>query len=43
MVEKNFQKIIIFEDDAKFDKNFKTILVHMTNQLQNQNIDWDLM
>lgn len=42
-VEKNYKKIIILEDDARFAKNFKSILVHFMNQMDAKNIDWDLM
>jgi GR25 family glycosyltransferase involved in LPS biosynthesis len=43
MEEKNLEKIIILEDDARFNKNFKQILVNVVNQMQNQNMEWDLM
>ena len=43
MAEKQLEKVIILEDDSRFDKNFKAVLVHFVNEFQNQNINWDLM
>jgi len=43
MLEKNLEKTLILEDDARFDKNFKAILTHTINQMNEKKIDWDLM
>ena len=43
MAEKQLEKVIILEDDSRFEKNFKAVLVHFVNELQNNDIKWDLM
>lgn len=43
MVEKNLEKIIILEDDARFSENFKEVIVHISNRANEAKLDWDLM
>ena len=43
MVEKNYQKIIILEDDARFSSNFKSVLNYFKNEMQSRNFEWDLV
>ncbi len=43
MVNKNYEKTLILEDDARFSNNFKVVLRHTFNELSQKNIDWDLM
>lgn len=43
MVEKNLEKIIILEDDARFSENFKEIMVHISNRVNEAKLEWDLM
>ena len=43
MIEKNFKRTLIFEDDAKFDKKFKRVIEHVMSKMDEKNPDWDLM
>jgi GR25 family glycosyltransferase involved in LPS biosynthesis len=43
MVENNYKKVIILEDDARFSLNFKQILLDLTKQLSNKQVEWELL
>ena len=43
MVEKNYERVIILEDDARFTFDFKATLNHFMNELINKKIKWDLL
>lgn len=43
MVEKNYQKIIILEDDARFNSDFKSVLNYFQNEMQSRKFEWDLL
>jgi hypothetical protein len=43
MIEKNYSKIIIFEDDARFQLNFKSNLFYFINTLNSNNVEWELL
>lgn len=42
-VEKNYERIIILEDDARFEMNFKSTFKHIMNQISAKGIEWDLI
>ena len=43
MVEKNYKKVIILEDDAKFAIYFKSTLRHLINSLDSKDVKWDML
>jgi GR25 family glycosyltransferase involved in LPS biosynthesis len=43
MVEKNYEKIIILEDDAKFSLGFKSTLSHFIDEMKLKKVDWELL
>lgn len=43
MIEHNYSKIIIFEDDARFQLNFKSNLFYFINTLGSNNVEWELL
>ena len=43
MVEKNYKKIIIFEDDAKFSLHFKSTLTYFIEEMKSKDIKWELL
>jgi collagen beta-1,O-galactosyltransferase len=43
MVEKKYEKIIILEDDARFEGDFKSILTYMINEMKEKSIKWELL
>jgi GR25 family glycosyltransferase involved in LPS biosynthesis len=42
-VENNYEKIIILEDDARFEMNFKSTFKGVMNQISAKGIEWDLI
>jgi collagen beta-1,O-galactosyltransferase len=43
MIENNYKRTLIFEDDARFDKKFKRVIEHVMNEMEEKHPDWDLM
>ena len=43
MIEKGYERIIILEDDARFVVKFKSVLVHLLNEMKEKNIEWDFL
>lgn len=43
MVEKKYEKIIILEDDARFEGDFKPILTYLINEMKDKSIKWELL
>ena len=43
VVDNNLENVIILEDDAKFEVNFKSTLNHIMNQIDENSIEWDLL
>jgi hypothetical protein len=43
MIERNHEKIIIFEDDARFALNFKSNLAYFVNTMVNKGVEWELL
>ena len=43
VVDNNSENVIILEDDAKFEVNFKSTLNHIMNQIDENSIEWDLL
>jgi collagen beta-1,O-galactosyltransferase len=42
-VEKKLNKIIILEDDARFELNFKSLFTYLINQMNEKKIDWEML
>ena len=43
MIEQEWDKILILEDDIDFDYDFKPRLKLMLDELSEKKVDWDLM
>ncbi|KAL7646435.1 UNVERIFIED_CONTAM: hypothetical protein RMT77_003348 [Armadillidium vulgare] len=43
MVEKNYRKVVVFEDDIRFEPFFKDKLSYMMKQMKELNLQWDLV
>ena len=43
MIQNNYQKVIVFEDDIRFKPFFRTKLQYMMYEVSQLPYDWDLM
>lgn len=43
MVDLQLEKALIFEDDVRFQGNFKRRLMQMMDEVKQAELDWDIM
>lgn len=43
MVDNQLDKALIFEDDVRFQGNFKRRLVRLMDEVEKVELDWDIM
>jgi hypothetical protein len=43
MVENDYEKIIILEDDGKFSLGFKSTLSYLIDEMKLKKVDWELL
>lgn len=43
MVDMQLDKALIFEDDVRFQGNFKRRLMRMMEEVEQAELDWDIM
>ena len=43
MVRNGYEKILILEDDANFEKYFQPVVSDLMQQIENKNVEWDLL
>jgi GR25 family glycosyltransferase involved in LPS biosynthesis len=43
MVDNNYERIIVFEDDARFESNFKRIFESLIDEMNRKEFKWDLL
>jgi len=42
-MKKKYERILIFEDDARFSLNFKSLVKHFLAEMDDKNISWELL
>lgn len=43
MLENNHERVIVFEDDARFESNFRRVFESLINQMDRKDFKWDLL
>ena len=43
MIEKKYEKVLIFEDDARFELNFNSIVKYFLSKMEIKQVDWELL
>lgn len=43
IVDQQYDKALIFEDDVRFQANFKRRALRLMEEVQQEELDWDLM
>ena len=43
MLENNHERVIVFEDDARFNSNFRRVFESLINQMDKKDFKWDLL
>lgn len=43
MVDQQYDKALIFEDDVRFQANFKRRVLRLMEEVQQVELDWDIM
>lgn len=43
MVQQNYKRVLILEDDARFVINFKSIFVSLMSSMQENSVEWELL
>ena len=43
MIKHGFERILIFEDDARFSLNFKPLLTYFLAEMDDKNVNWEIL
>ena len=43
MLENNFERILILEDDSRFSLNFNSLTKYFITEMDNKNVYWELL